>query len=777
MPRRFILRNLNMTTNKTTGQTAQERTALNFDQFSLAPSISDAVRAAGYTTPTPIQARAIPCLLQGKDMIGLAQTGTGKTAAFVLPLLEKLISESDKTRLKGIQALILAPTRELAEQINDVIKLFSAKSGIRSLTVYGGVSHHTQVSKLKSNGVQIVVACPGRLMDHIRGRTINLSAVEYLVLDEADRMLDMGFIPDIKAIIAKLPADRQTMLFSATMPDEIAVLTDSYLRDPITVRIKAEQPVELVTHSMISLKQEDKSAQLNAWLRENPDTVAVVFTKMKHTAKRLGESLTKNGIPSASLHGNLSQGQRQRALQGFKSRKVRALIATDIAARGIDVEGVTHVINYDMPDTVEAYIHRTGRAGRAAQEGAAISFVTRGDRQILAGVERWLKRPIERIGGEVEDVKQQSSKRGSSKRAAKDGDFNEDIGKMRGKGRDRSGRAEGRPARERRDRGEGANSGFRPSKRGPRERTDLEAFFGEENNSPAGGEDALLDTQQVSEVAGKRTSKAFKDSRGERSFGGGGDRRVRGGRGADTDDAEPFFGERKGRQGDRRREGDRRMRDDRARSPQDQGARGRRGDTAGREQGAFASERRDRGGFRDRSGRGERADFREGRGEPRGGRPGQRENRRDEGRLERRRDERGPRARGQGEREDQRPSRGFRERTNSGGDGSRARFGGRARRDGPEGAAVRGGRKERGFGRGKGDANKREFRGQQDIDPQAEYVYRERDPYYIYKGGDPLQPRKGAGRPPRAGGRSSGRFGGSKDGGRGKARRGGRRGA
>jgi ATP-dependent RNA helicase RhlE len=370
-------------------------TVPSFDTLPFAPFLQETIRTVGYTTPTPIQADAIPLILEGRDLIGLAQTGTGKTAAFVLPLLHKLSGG----KKKGVQALILAPTRELAEQINDVIKTFSGRTGIRTVTVYGGVSHRNQISQLRTN-VQIVVACPGRLMDHIRGETIDLSGVDYLILDEADRMLDMGFMPDIKAIIAELPAERQTMLFSATMPEEIAALTKSYLKEPRTVRVKAEQPVALVSHSMLTLKQEEKSERLASWLRGNPDALAVVFTKMKHTAKRLGDRLTKDGVPAVALHGNLSQGQRQKALQGFRDGRFRALIATDIASRGIDVEGVTHVLNYDMPDTLEAYIHRTGRAGRASREGSAVSFVTRGDRFMVRAIEQWIKSPLIRLNSE-----------------------------------------------------------------------------------------------------------------------------------------------------------------------------------------------------------------------------------------------------------------------------------------------------------------------------------------------------------------------------------------
>ncbi len=370
-------------------------TAPSFETLPFAPFLQETIRTVGYTTPTPIQADAIPLILEGRDLIGLAQTGTGKTAAFVLPLLHKLIGG----KKKGVQALILAPTRELAEQINDVIKTFSGRTGIRTVTVYGGVSHRNQISQLRTN-VQIVVACPGRLMDHIRGETIDLSGVDHLILDEADRMLDMGFMPDIKSIMAELPEERQTLLFSATMPEEIAELTKSYLKQPQTVRVKAEQPVALVTHSMLTLKQEEKSERLASWLRGNPNAIAVVFTKMKHTAKRLGDRLTKDGVPAVALHGNLSQGQRQKALKGFRDGRFRALIATDIASRGIDVEGITHVLNYDMPDTLEAYIHRTGRAGRASREGSAVSFVTRGDRFMVREIEQWIKSPMIRLNTE-----------------------------------------------------------------------------------------------------------------------------------------------------------------------------------------------------------------------------------------------------------------------------------------------------------------------------------------------------------------------------------------
>ncbi|MFN4894471.1 MAG: DEAD/DEAH box helicase [Pseudomonadota bacterium] len=456
-----------------------------FETLPFAPFLQETIRTVGYTTPTPIQADAIPLILEGRDLIGLAQTGTGKTAAFVLPLLQRLSGG----KKKGVQALILAPTRELAEQINDVIKTFSGRTGVRSVTVYGGVSHRNQISQLRTN-VQIVVACPGRLMDHIRGNTIDLSGTDYLILDEADRMLDMGFMPDIKAIISELPEGRQTMLFSATMPDEIAELTKTYLKDPTTVRVKAEQPVALVSHSMFTLKQEEKSERLASWLRANPEALTVVFTKMKHTAKRLGDRLTKDGVPATSLHGNLSQAQRQKALQGFRDGRFRALIATDIASRGIDVEGVTHVLNYDMPETLEAYIHRTGRAGRASREGSAVSFVTRGDRFMVRAIEQWLKSSMIRLNAESEESSdaELSTEAGARQpRSARSGRSTR-SGDRQGNRRERFDRRE-RPSRDRRQadgRGERQErrSDAAPRRDGDGARPNRRESFGTDGRSP-----------------------------------------------------------------------------------------------------------------------------------------------------------------------------------------------------------------------------------------------------------------------------------------------------
>lgn len=389
-----------------------------FEQFALSPFLQKTIDRIGFTQPTPIQRDAIPLVLEGKDVMGLAQTGTGKTVAFVLPLIQQLVASKEK----GIKAVILTPTRELADQVDEVVKQFLPRTGLKSTTIYGGVSHRTQMHALRSEP-GIIVACPGRLLDHVGAGTIDLSQVSYLVLDEADRMLDMGFMPDIKKIIASLPKDRQTLLFSATMPKEIAELSEQVLRDPETVRVKSDEPVALVEHAMFTVKKDEKQERFINFMKVQTEAVSVVFTKMKFTAKRLGEQLTKAGVSGVALHGNLSQAQRKRALQGFRDGKYRVLIATDIASRGIDVQGITHVVNYDMPDTLEAYIHRTGRVGRASNTGEAISFVMRSDRDILRAVEKWLKRPLERLNTDTDtesESMEQEPKKPTPRRARRE---------------------------------------------------------------------------------------------------------------------------------------------------------------------------------------------------------------------------------------------------------------------------------------------------------------------------------------------------------------------
>lgn len=362
-----------------------------FQQFSFHPKVVAGINALGYTTPTPIQAQAIPKIMAGHDLMGLAQTGTGKTAAFALPILHRLMQGPRKQ----VRALIIAPTRELAEQINDAVLELGQQTRLKSITVYGGVNVNPQIEKLK-NGVEIVVACPGRLLDHISQGTIDLTNLELLVLDEADQMFDMGFLPDIRRILKHLPAQRQTMLFSATMPAEIRGLAREILRDPATVQVDHVAPAATVSHALYPVAQHLKTPLLMQLLKHTDTDSVLIFTRTKHRAKRVGEQLEKAGYTAASLQGNLSQNRRQAAMDGFRNGTYQILVATDIAARGIDVSQVSHVINYDIPDTSEAYIHRIGRTGRAARNGDAFTMITDEDTAMVKAIERTLGSVIER---------------------------------------------------------------------------------------------------------------------------------------------------------------------------------------------------------------------------------------------------------------------------------------------------------------------------------------------------------------------------------------------
>jgi ATP-dependent RNA helicase RhlE len=369
----------------------REKERMEFQKFNFHPRVAAGVAAAGYAAPTPIQAQAIPTVMAGRDVMGLAQTGTGKTAAFVLPILHRLMRGGHG----HVRALIVAPTRELAEQIHAAIGTLGAETRLRSLTVYGGVGVNPQVQKLKS-GVEIVVACPGRLLDHIRQGTIDLSRLEVLVLDEADQMFDMGFFPDIRRILGHLPKTRQNLLFSATMPTEIRKLAHELLNDPVTVQVGTVAPATTVSHALYPVAQHLKT-DLLLQLLEHTDTGSVlVFTRTKHRAKRLGLQLEKAGHRAASLQGNLSQNRRQAALDGFRGGRFQVLVATDIAARGIDVSQVSHVVNFDIPDTPEAYIHRIGRTGRAARSGDAYTLVTAEDAAMVRAIEKVLGSAVER---------------------------------------------------------------------------------------------------------------------------------------------------------------------------------------------------------------------------------------------------------------------------------------------------------------------------------------------------------------------------------------------
>jgi len=347
------------------------------------------VSDAGYVTPTPIQAQAIKPIMKYRDVMGLAQTGTGKTAAFALPILNRLITR----RQGGIRALILAPTRELAEQICDEIETLGRKTRLKGVTVYGGVNINPQVQKLKR--ADIVVACPGRLLDHIRRQTIDLSRLEVLILDEADHMFDMGFLPDIKNILRHLPKKRQTLLFSATMPKAIRGLANNILQNPVTVQVGNTKPAETVSHAIYPVAQHLKTDLLINLLNDTGTGSILVFTRTKHRAKNLGKKLAVCGYRTTSLQGNLSQKKRQAALDGFRDGSFQILVATDIAARGIDVSRVSHVINYDIPSTPEAYIHRIGRTGRATRSGEAFTLVTDEDRDMVRAISRILDSEIE----------------------------------------------------------------------------------------------------------------------------------------------------------------------------------------------------------------------------------------------------------------------------------------------------------------------------------------------------------------------------------------------
>ena len=364
---------------------------MNFEQFSLDQRISDAVKTVGYTTPTPIQQQAIPIVLRGRDVLGLAQTGTGKTAAFLLPILNRL-TQGPRRR---VRALIVAPTRELAEQIHQMSVDLGRNTKIRSVSIYGGVGKGPQVAALR-RGAEIVVACPGRLLDLLGDGSIDLSRVEVLVLDEADRMCDMGFLPDIRRIIKRLPVERQTLFFSATMPDDIRVLADSILNHPTTVQIGMIAPAKTVSHALYPVPNNLKKKLLLSLLSQTRTGRVLIFTRTKYRARNLARDLEKRKYRASALQGNMSQNQRQRAIDGFRNGKYDILVATDIAARGIDVTEITHVINFDIPNTVDAYTHRIGRTGRVDQTGEAYTFVAEADDQMVRAIEKVLGTRIER---------------------------------------------------------------------------------------------------------------------------------------------------------------------------------------------------------------------------------------------------------------------------------------------------------------------------------------------------------------------------------------------
>ena len=365
---------------------------MNFESFNFHPSVMAGVRALGYSVPTPIQLQAIPLIMQGRDVIGLAQTGTGKTAAFALPILERLRSNPRRC----VRALIISPTRELAEQTCEVMNSLGSRTGLRSIAVYGGVSMEWQIRGVAS-GAEIVAACPGRLLDHLWKGTISLSEIEVLVIDEADRMFDMGFLPDVRNILRCILHRHQTLLFGATMPAAIRRLAHEILHEPITVQVDRQLPARTVSHTLYPVQQHLKTNLLKEILNRTTMESVLVFTRTKHRAQRVAQQLVRAGYRVTSLQGDLPQNRRQAALEGFRSGSIKILVATDIAARGIDVLSISHVINYDMPENTDDYIHRIGRTGRVEKNGDAITFVTSADADKISALERLLNAPLERL--------------------------------------------------------------------------------------------------------------------------------------------------------------------------------------------------------------------------------------------------------------------------------------------------------------------------------------------------------------------------------------------
>ena len=366
-----------------------------FLSLGLIDPLARALAEEGYTTPTPIQAQTIPLILTGKDLLGCAQTGTGKTAAFALPLMQRLIASKIARTPRGARVLVMVPTRELATQVSDAFGVYGRHLPITRTTVFGGVGQQVQVRAL-SRGVDVLVATPGRLLDLIEQRHVVLGAVEALVLDEADRMLDMGFINDIRKILALMPVKRQTLLFSATMPDAITKLAAGILRDPARVAVTpVASTVQQISQHVLFVDRADKRNLLGDVLQDPTMTRAIVFTRTKHGADRLADQLRRNHrVGAEAIHGNKSQGARQRALEDFRAGRARVLVATDIAARGIDVDGITHVINYELPNDPESYVHRIGRTARAGAHGVALSFCEPAEREQLRDIERLTKQRL-----------------------------------------------------------------------------------------------------------------------------------------------------------------------------------------------------------------------------------------------------------------------------------------------------------------------------------------------------------------------------------------------
>ena len=425
---------------------------MKFDALGLSATILRAVKDAGYTAPTPIQCDAIPPAVQGRDVLGCAQTGTGKTAAFSLPLLQRV--DALATDEPCVRALVVTPTRELAAQIGESLATYGKHLGdLWHTVIFGGVNEKPQIAELKK-GVDVIVATPGRLLDLMNRGFVDLRRIEVFVLDEADRMLDMGFLPDVKRIVAKLPKKRQTLFFSATMPPEIRELAQSMLHDPVSVAVTPiSSTAERIEQHLYFVDKNDKRALLAEVLDDQNIERALVFSRTKHGANRIAQFLEKQGVASAAIHGNKSQGARTRALDGFKSGDLRVLVATDIAARGIDVEGVSHVINFDLPNVPETYVHRIGRTARAGASGIALSFCEDEEREYLVDIERLIGQHLERVTAhgfvaaapappmtDLEARKRPPAAGGGKKKSSHaNANANANAGRRGGRGRGRSG--------------------------------------------------------------------------------------------------------------------------------------------------------------------------------------------------------------------------------------------------------------------------------------------------------------------------------------------------
>jgi len=379
---------------------------VSFNNLQLIEPVLQALSKEGYTQPTPIQEKSIPIILQKRDLLGCAQTGTGKTAAFVIPILQLLYQQVEEQQLvpHKIRALILTPTRELAIQIGESISAYGKFLPIRHQVIFGGVSQHSQVSAIR-RGVDILVATPGRLLDLMQQRHVTLHEIQFFVLDEADRMLDMGFVRDVKRIIGALPAKRQTLFFSATMPNEIKQLANILLTDPVKVEVTPPaSTVDLIQQSVYFVEKQNKSSLLIHLLKDKSIESALIFTQMKHAADKLARYLNNAGINTEAIHGNKAQNARQSALANFKNKKTRVLVATDIAARGIDIDELTHVVNYELPNIPETYVHRIGRTGRAGASGVAISFCDWSEKIFLSDIEKLIKKPVPAVKSHMYDV-------------------------------------------------------------------------------------------------------------------------------------------------------------------------------------------------------------------------------------------------------------------------------------------------------------------------------------------------------------------------------------